>query len=149
MYILNNYKRILKCQFNPDGYLKVTLGRGNNKKTFFVHRLVALHFIPNPLNLPEVNHKDVNVSNNHADNLEWCDRKYNVNYDNARLKSAKKNRKAVIQMDLNGNTIRKWDSIKDAAKAVGIPDTNIKGCCKRQKYRHTAGGYTWKYAEGE
>lgn len=141
--------RILKCQSNPDGYLNITIGRGENKKTFLVHRLVAMHFVPNPLNLPEINHKDVNVTNNKANNLEWCDRIYNAKYDNAHLKTAEKNKKPVIQMDLEGNAIKKWNSIKEAGMAVNIPDTNIKACCKKQKYRHTAGGYKWKYAEGD
>lgn len=142
-------EKILKIQLNKDGYSKITLGNGQDKKTFLVHRLVAIHFVQNPLNLPEVNHKDVDIKNNQANNLEWCDRIYNANYDNAHSKSAEKNRKPVIQMDLNGRVIKKWNSIKEASLAVNIPDTNIKGCCKKQKYRHTAAGYKWAYAEDE
>lgn len=62
------------------GYKKVTLfknGIGYKKQ---VHRLVAESFIPNPLNLEQINHKDENPSNNNVDNLEWCSRIYNVNY---------------------------------------------------------------------
>lgn len=78
--------RILKQYWNGgrkrDGYLRVDLR--TNKKTYklSVHRLVALAFIPNPdpENLIQVNHKDENKSNNHADNLEWCDATYNINY---------------------------------------------------------------------
>lgn len=141
--------KMLKVQTNADGYFKITLCHKSDKKTFLVHRLVALHFIPNPFKLPEVNHKDVNVANNYAENLEWCDRLYNANYDNAHLKTAEKNKKAVIQMDLDGKFIKRWSSIKEATEAVKIPDTNIKACCKKEKYRHTAGGYKWKYAEDE
>ena len=62
------------------GYCYVRLNDCGNWKTEQIHRLVAQAFIPNPDNLPEVNHKDENKSNNRADNLEWCTHNYNVNY---------------------------------------------------------------------
>lgn len=74
--------KFLKVHFDSCGYRHVTLYKGTKKsrKTFKVHRLVAQVFIPNPLNLPEVNHKDENKSNNDVSNLEWCTRKYNCEY---------------------------------------------------------------------
>lgn len=74
-------ERILKQQTWPLGYKKVTLCNDDNAhKTLFVHRLIALTFIDNPNNLPFVNHKDENGSNNHVENLEWCTQTYNANY---------------------------------------------------------------------
>lgn len=66
---------------NPNGYLKVALadGQGNNKQVS-VHRLIALHYIPNPYGHPQVNHKDGNKKNNHVVNLEWCDAHFNANH---------------------------------------------------------------------
>lgn len=66
---------------NPNGYLKVALadGQGNNKQ-LSIHRLIALHYIPNPYGHPQVNHKDGNKKNNHVDNLEWCDASFNINH---------------------------------------------------------------------
>ena len=62
-------------------YSKVALYDSNNKKKFYsVHRLVALTFIPNPHNLPQVNHKNEDIHNNCVDNLEWCTSLYNCNY---------------------------------------------------------------------
>lgn len=63
------------------GYYQITLWKGkHNGKTYLIHRLVAQHFIPNPDNLPQVNHIDHDRSNNRVDNLEWCTAKYNSNH---------------------------------------------------------------------
>ena len=64
--------RQLKPCINKDGYYVVNLCKENHTKTFNVHRLVALHFIDNPNNLPQVNHKDECKTNNCVTNLEWC-----------------------------------------------------------------------------
>ena len=61
-------------------YYSVNLWKHEKGKQHRIHRLVATHFIPNPLHLPEINHKDENKLNNRVDNLEWCDHKYNCNY---------------------------------------------------------------------
>lgn len=65
------------------GYLKVNLRKDNKSQYFAVHRLVAMVFIPNPENLPYVNHKDENPSNNCVENLEWCSAQYNNTYGTA------------------------------------------------------------------
>lgn len=68
-------------QHDKKGYLHVFLYDNNGKrKDIFVHRLVAIAFIPNPNNEPQINHKDENTRNNNADNLEWCSALYNYNY---------------------------------------------------------------------
>lgn len=82
--IKNNNKvkrktKILK-QYNKNGYLQVSLSKENKRYYFGVHRLVAMAFLPNTNNLPQVNHKDENKLNNKVDNLEWCSAKYNCNY---------------------------------------------------------------------
>ena len=72
--------RILKLSSDRLGYLRAQLYSNSKRKSFLVHRLVAQAFIPNPDNLPQVNHIDENPSNDNVENLEWCDGKYNVNY---------------------------------------------------------------------
>ena len=62
------------------GYLKINLSVNGKRYLKYIHRLVAEAFIPNPNNYKEVNHIDSNPSNNCVDNLEWCNRKYNINY---------------------------------------------------------------------
>lgn len=73
-------------------YKQVVLYKNKEHKTVAVHRLVAEAFIPNPDNLPQVNHKDENPSNNNVSNLEWCTCKYNVNYGTATDRRALKTR---------------------------------------------------------
>lgn len=71
----NGYPRVVLCTKGPNGdYLKC------KRICRFRHRLVAIAFIPNPDNLPQINHKDENKQNNNIDNLEWCSCKYNINY---------------------------------------------------------------------
>jgi len=62
------------------GYLRVSLYNIVKTKRMFIHRLVAIHFIPNPKNKPEVNHKDENPLNNYIDNLEWFTSRENIEY---------------------------------------------------------------------
>lgn len=71
---------ILKPANSGRGYLMVVLIKNKKRKSYILHRLVADAFIPNPYNLPQVNHKDENKTNNVVSNLEWCDNKYNSNY---------------------------------------------------------------------
>lgn len=80
-------KRIRKQQKIKNGYMQVSLYAGQTTalKPLYVHRLVAITFIDNPNNYPEVNHKDGDITNNGIDNLEWCDRGHNIWY--SRLKA--------------------------------------------------------------
>ena len=76
-----NYReKIMNPNDDTHGYLKVNLSKNNKKKTYKIHRLVAIHFIDNPNNYECVNHKDENKQNNRVENLEWCTKKYNTNY---------------------------------------------------------------------
>lgn len=76
----NRKEKILRPVMTKKGYLQLFLSKEGKAKRFFVHRLVAQAFIPNPEGLPQINHKDENPSNNRVENIEWCDCKYNINY---------------------------------------------------------------------
>ena len=89
-YCKNKNGTLLKIQTQKNGYQIINLYKNNEMKRFYIHRLVAKIFIPNPENLPEVNHKDEDKTNNSIDNLEWCDRKYNMNYGARGEKASKK-----------------------------------------------------------
>lgn len=155
-----NYKntgveKILKPKKHSKGYLHIQLMSGELNKTFTIHRLVAEAFIPNPENLPCVNHKDENKTNNNVDNLEWCDRKYNNNYSMKLHPERFVNKKSsdvykrrldlrVNQFDLNGNLIKTWDNSRTIQNETGMSDWSISECCRNK--RHTAYGYIWQYA---
>lgn len=89
---VRNYRgKLLRPGLNHNGYLKCVLCKKGKTKTIYIHRLVAQAFIPNPQDLPQVNHKDEDKTNNSVDNLEWCNSKYNVNYGCAQDKRVKTN----------------------------------------------------------
>ena len=129
-------EKILKLQIDKDGYHRVSLKNG---KSYYlpVHRLVAQAFIPNPDNLPCVNHKDENKLNNFVwinddgtvdlekSNLEWCTVAYNNTYGSR----YNLNEKPVLQFDLNGNLINKYKSVSDAARINNYKIQAIQGVC--------------------
>jgi len=73
-------ERILKIGIRPDGYEQIFLCMHYSRKHYFVHRLVALHFLKNPENKPEINHKNGIKTNNCVDNLEWVTHKENMHH---------------------------------------------------------------------
>jgi hypothetical protein len=78
--VFNKHKKLLTPQDNGKGYLILNLRVGGKRLCKSIHRLLAEAFIPNPENLPEVNHKDANRRNNALSNLEWCTHGYNIKY---------------------------------------------------------------------
>lgn len=115
------------------GYPQVHLYVNGKSKYCVVHRLVAKAFLPNPFNLPEVNHKDENRNNPIKDNLEWCTSSYNKLYSGHR-----KGKKVVC---ITTGTI--YDSVQSAARLTKIPSSNICRCCNNE--RDTAGKLKWSY----
>ena len=129
---------ILNARDNGKGYLRVILWKDGKDKKYRINRLVAQAFIPNPDNLPEVNHKDEDKTNNRVENLEWCSRQYNVEYSQG---------KAVIGINKVSGLIVEFPSAREAERQIGINSRNICACLKgRQK---STGGYYWIYAESE
>ena len=135
-------EKILKPQKDKDGYLCVTLYKNNNQCQFKVHRLVAEAFIDNSDNLPCVNHKDECKTNNIVSNLEWCDRKYNVNYGSRNKRAAEKLSKIVLQYDLNGNFIKEWKSTRECDRN-GYNHSAVAACCRGEL--KTYKGFLWEY----
>lgn len=134
--------RVLNSNAQSTGYLNVHLSNGPNKKTVRVHRLVAEAFIPNPHGLPEVNHKDEDVTNNRVDNLEWCDRTYNVNYGGHQIRKAVGQGKKVAAI-LDGVEIARFESEGIAARLLGCSQSGISAAA-RGKARSFM-GLRWSY----
>ena len=129
-------KKFLKPIVIKNGYLQVNLHKDKECSHYYIHRLVSEAYIPNSENLPEINHKDENKTNNCLQNLEWCDHKYNINYGTRNDKI----KKPILQFTLDGEFIREWDCATDVGREVC---GNICNCLKgKQK---TAYGYIWKY----
>ena len=138
---------------NADGYFTVGLTNGEVRKTHLVHRLVAEAFIPNPENLPQVNHKDEDKHNNSVSNLEWCTLIYNMNYGtrNERMAKAKTNGSTsipVIATDENGSE-KVFPSMMEASRQLNIDVSNLCNLLKGRGESKRCGGYAWRYASCE
>lgn len=138
---------ILVQRQQPNGYLKVSLCKDAKHKSFWVHRLVAQAFIPNPHNLSCINHKTECKTFNHFSALEWCDREYNNVYGTVVERRAEKQSRKVIQYTLNGEFIKEWPSAMEIERQLGFDNTQIGNCCKHKPKYHTAHGFKWEYAE--
>ena len=134
-------ERILKQGRNPEGYLLVCLCKNGEHKAYKVHRLVAQTFIPNPDNLPQVNHKDENKENNSVHNLEWCTNKYNSNYGTRNQRISK----SVLQYTKSGVFVREWKSATDVKRNLGYSSCDISSCCTG-RYK-TAYNFIWKFKD--
>ena len=106
--------------------------KNNKRRNYRIHRLVAEAFIPNPDNLPMVNHKDENRLNNKVENLEWCNNTYNSQYPN---------NLGVYCFDLD----EYFRSASEASVHTGVCRTSILKACRGQLQQ--AGGKLWCYSK--
>ena len=169
-YFISNFGRVFSKKSNKvmknrvvskNGYQQITL----DNSQLLVHRLVAQAFIPNPNNLPCVNHKDENPGNNDFRNLEWCTYKYNSNYGTNPIKHSKKmldrynndpdwksdcikrlaeiqkkKRKRVVQLDKFNNYLKTYES-SYATEKDGHLSVHVCDCANGKRKTHH--GYKW------
>lgn len=148
--------KVLHPQPRQHGYLGVPLyGRGGHEtrgcKTFSVHRLVAEAFLPNPGNLPEVNHKDENKQNNALENLEWVSHQQNCVVGTVQARRGKTltngpRSKRIAQYLLDGELVRVWPSLAEANRN-GYGAANISKCAQGHPAYSHAYGFKWRYVE--
>ena len=157
----------LKKSIRPNGYLFVTLYKNKKPYRKSIHRLVAITFISNPGQKPQVNHKDGDKTNNNINNLEWVTAseneiyKYKLGYINhfkgkrhsekskqkmsewhqqhKRMGKDNVSSKKVLCIELN----KTYSSLSDVERALGISTSNISACLNGR--RKSAGGYTWRF----
>ena len=146
---------LIKKQFVGSwGYPMVALCKDGISKPSLVHRLVAEAFVPNPDNLPFINHKDENRQNSVSTNLEFCTQAYNNNYGTARqrgIETAKKNgsynTKKLYQYDKIGNLIGVFDSVASASKSLNINASTLSNCANGKRHCRSAHGYVFRFTE--
>ena len=172
LYKVSNWGRILSLNYKRTGkprlmtpfevgagYLQVGLRKNGETNLCYVHRLIAETFLPNPDNLPEVNHKNEDKTNNFVflnedgsvdkekSNLEWKSPKGNCNHGtrNERIFEKTTNGKCskkVLQFSKSGEFIREWPSVMECSRN-GYDFRNVSACCLGK--RKTAYGFRWEY----
>lgn len=153
--------RLINGILTEDGYSKVFLSDGHdNRKMFFVHRLVAISFIPNTYNKPCIDHINTIRTDNRIENLRWCthkenqnnpitiqklkdynskNKRYNYGYRGVQIKHSK----PVVQYSMDMKFIKKWDAIADVKRINGWCQYCVSHCVNGD--RKSAYGYIWKY----
>lgn len=144
---------------NKEGYYRISLHKNAKAKWYNIHRLVAIAFIPNFENKPEINHINGIRNDNNITNLEWCTRSENTLHSFRVLKNPPNktmlgmksilcpNSIKVLQLTLDNKEVKVWNSITEASINIEINHRNISACCLGK--RPTAGKYKWKYLKGE
>lgn len=167
-YQVSNYGRVKSLNYHRTGkehlliqaidkhsYHWIHFYSYGKQKFFFIHRLVAEAFIPNPNKLPYVNHKDENKYNNHVDNLEWCTHLYNTNYGNRNKKISESHSKKVYQYTLDGKFVKEFESTNECGRN-GFNQGAVSSCCRggyfhKNKWINITQhkGYKWSYEKKE
>lgn len=165
--------KILKNYLGNTGYYVVNLYKEEKPYRKSIHRILMEAFVPNPNNLPCINHKDEDKTNNYLhvnddgtidlekSNLEWCTHKYNCNYGTSPERIGAKNKIALTgkyntkiskepyQFTLDGVFLKKWPSTMEVERVLKIPNTHISACCLMKPYYKTAGTkeehFKWSY----
>ena len=168
LYKVSNLGRILSLNYHqtgkadlmtpvemPNGYLQVTLCKNKEYKKCYVHRLVAETFLSNPENLPQVNHKDEDKTNNFVflnedgsvdkekSNIEWKSPKGNCNHGTRNERSAKARSKRVLQLSLDGELIREWESTRECGRN-GFSQSHVSACCRGEEKTHKGFRFMYK-----
>lgn len=145
--------KLIATPLNDDGYQIFNFCKARKKKHAKVHQVVARAFIPNPNNLPEVNHKDENKANNHVSNLEWCTREYNMNYGTGmermrnhpnQKKRHEESKTPIVGVKIDDESTIRFESISEADR-IGFKRRNLWSALNGHDASHK--GYVWCYED--
>lgn len=151
-YLISNHGRVfslkrqklLKPHKKDNGYLNTNLRNNGENHVFLIHRLVAIHFIPNDdEEKTEVNHIDENKENNHVENLEWCTREYNMKHGTIQQRITNSTRKTCAKRVKCVETGQEFDSINEASKFLGVHKSSLRACLKGKS--KTCKNLHWEY----
>lgn len=141
--------KLLKPAINKDGYYTLSLSKNGVQKSFKVHKLVASHFLKEPI--IQVNHKNGIKTDNNINNLEYITLHENILHSwinglsKGKYKNVGNHARKIIQLDKDTEEeLRQFESVYEASEKLGITNTSIENCLKGRS--RTSGGYKWKYA---
>lgn len=141
--------RQLKQYLDKDGYCRVGIHKGGKESTVGVHQLVALAFIPNPENLPIIDHINGIRNDNRVENLRWFTVKLNNSTEQAKHKKSlaafkrKDNKKIIYQYTLDGELVAEYESTSEAERVKGYGRSALSKCALGKQ--GTSYGYIWSY----
>lgn len=125
------------CALEANREAYVTLSKGGKIATYRIADLVAREWVANKMRWSYVRHKDGDVRNNRAENLEWCQEKEVVRGCKSKLS------RKVLQLDLMGGLVGKFNSVSDASVVTGVDKSSISRCCRGSAM--SAGGFRWRF----
>ncbi|AFQ96228.1 HNH endonuclease [Listeria phage P70] len=146
VYYLSKTNEWVKSTLSPlfDGYVRVRLQRDIPRKLYRVHRIIAETYIPNPNNLPQVNHINGDRSDNRVENLEWVDNKNNqINAVNRGTHKGRVKVRKVFQYTKEGELIGEFKSPTDASNMTGLDNNQISRAARGLTTSYA--GFIWKY----
>lgn len=138
--------KILSPRIGVKGYKYIVLSKNKSQKTFYIHRLVAKAFIPNPKKLTDVHHIDENRTNNDHTNLTWLSHQDNLNSGNRKTKMIYTKTSPIYLIGIDRSK-QKYSGVKEASDTLNLTKSGIYRVLNKE--RKTCGGYIFTYAKKE